>query len=61
MTEGVIWKQLLFFAIPLLLVIIMIFRPQGLMGSKEFSIAMFKRAGDRISGLFRKKEKEEKV
>ena len=45
----------------LLLVIIMIFRPQGLMGSKEFSIAMFKRAGDRISGLFRKKEKEEKV
>lgn len=45
----------------LLLVIIMIFRPQGLMGSKEFSIAMFKRAEDRISGLFRKKEKEEKV
>ena len=45
----------------LLLVIIMIFRPQGLMGSKEFSIAMFKRAGDRISGLFHKKEKEEKV
>ena len=45
----------------LLLVVIMIFRPQGLIGSREFSLAMLKRAGNQLTGLFRKKEKEEKV
>ena len=45
----------------LLLVVIMIFRPQGLMGSREFSVALFKRAGEQLSGLFRKKEKEGRV
>ena len=37
----------------LLLIIIMIFRPQGLMGTKELSLSMFKKAG----GLFSKKER----
>ena len=32
----------------LLLIIIMIFRPQGLMGSKELSISMFKKLGARF-------------
>lgn len=45
----------------LLLVVIMIFRPQGLMGSRELSVALFKRAGERLGGLFRRKEKEGRV
>ncbi len=45
----------------LLLVVIMIFRPQGLIGSREFSLAMLKRAGNQLTGLFRKKEKEGRV
>ena len=45
----------------LLLVVIMIFRPQGLMGSRELSAALFKRAGERLGGLFRRKEKEGRV
>ena len=45
----------------LLLVVIMIFRPQGLIGSREFSLAMLMRAGNQLTGLFRKKEKEGRV
>ncbi|MDD4188587.1 MAG: branched-chain amino acid ABC transporter permease [Eubacteriales bacterium] len=37
----------------LMLIIIMIFRPQGLMGSKELSLSLFKKAGK----LFSKKER----
>ena len=43
------------------LVISMIFRPQGLRGSRELSLALMKRAGDHLMGLFRKKEKEGRV
>jgi branched-chain amino acid transport system permease protein len=39
----------------LLLIIIMIFRPQGLMGSKEVSLALFKKLG---KGLAFNKKKE---
>jgi len=35
-----------------LLVAIMLFRPQGLMGSKELSLAIFERAGKSIENLF---------
>lgn len=38
--------RMVFYA--LLLIIIMIFRPQGLMGSKEISISMFKKLGSRF-------------
>ncbi len=38
----------------LLLVVIMIFRPQGLMGSREFSLALLRRAGERMGSLFSK-------
>ena len=41
----------------LLLVIIMIFRPQGLMGSRELSLALMKRAGDRFDGVVPEKGK----
>jgi branched-chain amino acid transport system permease protein len=40
----------------LLLIIIMIFRPQGLMGSKEVSLALFKKIGKGLS-LNKKKER----
>ncbi len=39
----------------LLLIIIMIFRPQGLMGSREISVALFKRIGQSLT--FKKKER----
>ncbi len=39
----------------LMLIIIMIFRPQGLMGSKEVSVALFKKIGKSLS--FNKKER----
>mgnify|MGYP001216101307 CR=1 FL=1 len=39
----------------LLLIVIMIFRPQGLMGSKEVSVAMLKKVGKSLS--FKKKER----
>lgn len=39
-----------------LLIIMMIFRPGGFMGTKEFSVAMFKDLLRRISQVFKKKE-----
>ena len=38
----------------LLLIVIMIFRPQGLMGSKEISLSVF----DKLSGIFAAKERK---
>lgn len=55
------WTELRMVIYALLLVVIMIFRPQGLMGSREFSVALLKRAGNRIGGLFSKADKEGKV
>ncbi len=39
-----------------LLVAIMLFRPQGLMGSRELSVEMFEKAGKGIENLFNKKK-----
>lgn len=42
----------------LLLIATMIFRPQGIMGSKEFSYALLRRTVSNIGGIFRKDSKE---
>jgi branched-chain amino acid transport system permease protein len=42
----------------LLLIATMIFRPQGIMGSKELSYALFRRTVSNIGGIFRKDKKE---
>lgn len=52
------WTELRMVIYALLLIAIMIFRPQGLMGSRELSVALLKRAGDQITGLFHKKDQE---
>ena len=53
------WTDLRMVVYAILLIAIMIFRPQGLMGSKEFSVAMLKRAGKQLDDLFHKKSKKE--
>ncbi len=42
----------------LLLIVTMIFRPQGLMGSRELSYALLRKTAANVSGIFHKKERE---
>ncbi len=42
----------------LLLIVTMIFRPQGLMGSRELSYALLRKTAANVSEIFRKKERE---
>lgn len=44
-----------------LLVAIMLFRPQGLMGSKELSVATFQKAGKSLEHLFTRKKSEDRI
>lgn len=44
-----------------LLVAIMLFRPQGLMGSKELSLATFEKAGKGLENLFTRKKSEDRI
>lgn len=42
----------------LLLIVTMIFRPQGIMGSRELSTALLRRSAASLGGLFHKKERD---
>lgn len=44
-----------------LLVAIMLFRPQGLMGSKELSLSTFEKAGKGLENLFTRKKSEDRI